>query len=400
MRPFSLAASVALLAGCAPLERPAGFSPPPDVAYAWVRFTPTKVPASGAAGLADRAAGRTITIDDPIRVASVSKIVTALTVMRLVDEGRLSLDEDVSARLGYALRNPHFPDKPITLRMLLSQTSSVRDQGENYVIRFGEAIRPRIEAADSFDPDHPPGTFFRYANLNSGIVATLLEKVTGERFDRLSHRLVLQPLGLAACFNWTMCSDAAVARAVTLYDEDGSVVLDDLKGRRPACPVFTAPGVECDLDAYELGTNGALFSPQGGLRISAEGLTVIGQMLMNGGTHRGSVFLKPGTVRQMTSPQWRFDGRNGATESGFYCRYGLGIQLLPGSDPACRDRLLADGRAMFGHAGEAYRVRSGLWIDSIRREGIAYVAANNGKDPPRGRTEYRAIEEWLAARLR
>jgi CubicO group peptidase (beta-lactamase class C family) len=53
-----------------------------------------------------------------------------------------------------------------------------------------------------------------------------------------------------------------------------------------------------------------------------------------------------------------------------------------------------------GHAGEAYRVRSGLWIDPRRRVGIAYVAANNGTDPPAGRTSFKAIEEWLAAKLR
>ena len=55
-----------------------------------------------------------------------------------------------------------------------------------------------------------------------------------------------------------------------LYDEDGSVVLDDLRGKRPACPVFVEPGVACTLDTYVPGTNGALFSPQGGLRARLE----------------------------------------------------------------------------------------------------------------------------------
>ena len=54
---------------------------------------------------------------------------------------------------------------------------------------------------------------------------------------------------------------------------------------------------------------------------------------------------------------------------------------------------------MIGHAGAAYRVRSGLWVDPVSGTGIAFFSANNGKEPPFGRTAYRAIEEWLAAKL-
>jgi CubicO group peptidase (beta-lactamase class C family) len=61
------------------------------------------------------------------RVASITKLVTALGVMRLVEEGRLDLDEDISTYLGASIRNPHFPLVAITLRMLLAHTSSLRD---------------------------------------------------------------------------------------------------------------------------------------------------------------------------------------------------------------------------------------------------------------------------------
>ena len=64
-----------------------------------------------------------MTIDDPVRVASVSKMVTAIGVMKLVDEGKIDLASDVSRWLGWRLRNPNFPDRPITLSMLLSHTA-------------------------------------------------------------------------------------------------------------------------------------------------------------------------------------------------------------------------------------------------------------------------------------
>jgi CubicO group peptidase (beta-lactamase class C family) len=381
-------------------ERPARFVPPPEVAWAWASFDANAVRGQDAAGLADRRTGRRITPDDPIRVASVSKIVTALTVMRLVEQGKLDLDADVSTVLGWTLRNPAFPDRPITLRMLLSHTGSVQDNGENYVVRFGKTIRPQAQDPGSFDQAHAPGTFFRYSNLNFGIVGSVIERATGERFDRVARREVLEPLGLEACFNWGTCSPAAAARAVVLYDENGKPILDDLKGQLPACPVFVEPGTACNLQGYEPGSNGALFSPQGGLRISATGLSVIGRMLLNGGRHQGRAILSPASVRTMSGPVWQYNGSNGVTEEGFYCSYGLAIHLVPGPNAACRDDLMGGRRTMIGHAGEAYRVRSGLWLDPKRRIGIAFVAANNGKDPPAGRTSFRAIEEWLAAKLR
>ncbi|UUR06888.1 serine hydrolase domain-containing protein [Sphingomonas glaciei] len=388
------------LAGCMTADRPAPYAPPSEVAWAWARFDASAVRGQDAGGLADRRTGRRMTPDDPIRVASVSKIATALTVMRLVEKGKLDLDADVSTMLGWPLRNPAFPDRAITLRMLLSHTGSFRDNGENYVVRLGKTIRPEAQDPGSFDPAHAPGTFFRYSNLNFGLVGTIIERATGERFDRVARREVLEPLGLDACFNYATCSPAAAARAVVLYDEDGSAILDDLRGKLPACPVFTEPGTPCNLDTYQPGTNGALFSPQGGLRISAAGLTVIGRMLLNDGRHGGRAFLSPASVRTVTAPQWTFDGSNGATDDGFYCSYGLAIQLLPTPAAGCRDDLTGSGRRLVGHAGEAYRVRSGLWLDPATRTGIAFVAANNGKDPPAGRSAFKAVEEWLAANLR
>ena len=390
MRPLLLPA-LGLLAGCATF--PDGG--PPAVPYAWATFDRSAVTASGASGLADRAAGRALTIDDPVRIASISKLVVALGVMRMVEEGQLDLHRDVSDYLGWTLRNPAFLDRPITLRLLLSHQSSVRD-GVDYAVPLGTDLQAVASDPAAFDSQHSPGTFFRYANLNFPIVAAAMERAGGERFDRLMQRLVLAPLGLDACFNWTTCSDAAVARAVVLYERDGSVVRDDLGGRRPPCPVLAPNG--CDLSAYRLGSNGALFSPQGGLRISVRDLTVIGRLLLNRGRHEGAIFLNEGSIAELMSETWRFDGANGDTEDGFYCAYGLAVQILPARRRGCRDDLFGNGRARVGHAGDAYGVRAGLWVDAARGEGIAYFATSNGDDPPRGRSAYRAIEEWLARR--
>lgn len=390
MRPLLLL--LLLLAGCAttPTPTPTPLRP----AYAWATFDADRILASGASGLADRARGRALTIEDPARIASISKLVVAIGVMRLVEQGKLDLDRDVSDYLGWTLRNPAFPDRPITLRLLLSHRSSLKDDIEYWAIPLGTTLQQALGNPAAFDSTHPPGSHFRYANLGFPVIASVMEKASGERFDRLMERLVLRPLGLDACFNWTTCSDAAVVRAAVLSAPDGTVLRDDLRGRRPDCPVLGPP--DCDLAAYRLGDNGALFSPQGGLRISVRDLARVGQLLLN----RGRPLLGEASFRTMTASAWSYDAGNGETESGFYCDYGLGVQRLPVGGPDCRDDLFAAEWVMIGHAGDAYGLRSGLWADVENGIGIAYFATGNGDDPPRGRhSAYRAIEERLAARL-
>ena len=61
------------------------------------------------------------------RIASISKMMTTLGLMMLVEQGKLALDADAGDYLGFALRNPHFPDRVVSLRTLLTHTSSLRD---------------------------------------------------------------------------------------------------------------------------------------------------------------------------------------------------------------------------------------------------------------------------------
>ena len=341
-------------------------------------------------GFADPFTKRAVTIDDPVRVASVSKLVVALGVMRLVDKRVLDLDKDVSDYLGWQLRNPAFPDRPITLRLLLSHRSSLTD-GADYLIPLGDTVRARVGAAGAWDASHAPGAYFRYTNLNFPIVASVMEAVTGERFDRLIARLVLQPLRLDACFNWTMCSDAVVARAVVLTDGAGAVRRDNLQGKRPDCPVVPAADGNCDLAKYVPGSNGALFSPQGGLRISMRGLAKVGQVLLRHG--RG--FLSPASYRTMTTPLWRFDGSNGDTEGGFWCSYALAVQTLASGAAGCKDDPFGDKGQRIGHPGEAYGLRSGLWVDPATGKGTAYFITAVADDAPKGVSAFNAVEEAL-----
>ena len=349
-----------------------------------------------AAGVADRASGRKVTADDPVRMASISKLVVAIGAMRLVEAGKLDLDADVSRVLGWRLRNPAFPDTPITLRQLLSHTSSLTDTVD-YVLPLDADMAALLADPKAWDAEHAPGSYFRYANFNTPVVAAAMEKATGERFDLLMQRLVLAPLGIEACYNWASCKPEVAARAVVLYRER-QPTRDDHKGAAPACAVTPASDGSCDLARWQPGRNGAIFSPQGGLRISARDLAKIGRLLLDEGRLGELRLLRPGSVRAILTPQWRFDGTNGDTTGGFYCAYGLASQVIePSAVDGCRDNLFPDERARVGHGGDAYGLKSGLWLDRARGAGVVYFATDVLDADTGLRSAYTRIEEEMAA---
>jgi CubicO group peptidase (beta-lactamase class C family) len=142
---------------------------------------PRGVTAARASGLADRTTGRRVTADDPVRIASISKLVVALGVMRMVEAGQLDLDRDVSETLGWQVRNPAFPDAPVTLRHLLSHQSGLIDPDE-YRVPLGERLADVIARPALWDTQHVPGTHFRYSNVAFPVIASVMEKAGGERF--------------------------------------------------------------------------------------------------------------------------------------------------------------------------------------------------------------------------
>ncbi|WP_447930134.1 serine hydrolase domain-containing protein [Sphingopyxis fribergensis] len=343
-------------------------------------------------GQADRERGRAITPDDPVRVASVSKLVVALGVLRLVEAGKLDLDRDVSDYLGWRLRHPAYPDRPISLAQLLGHRSGLNDDTD-YALPLDADLETALGNPAAWDRARPPGGDFAYANFNYPVVAAAIEGATGERFDQAMARLVFRPLGVDACFNWPTCSDAAVARAVVLHDADGNVVRDDMKGARPPCPVVPATNGSCDLTTYHLARHGAGFSPQGGVRISANGLARIGVMLLR----RGEDFLKPESLARLEAMA-RVRPTSGEGTGGFFCEYGIAMHSTGGAalgDPACRDDLFGDGRLRLGHSGDAYGLRSGLWFDLEGGDGIAYFVTQVPEGQKGTRSAYSAAEEVL-----
>ena len=331
------------------------------------------------------------------RIASISKLVTSLGVMKLVEQGKLDLDADVASYLGYPLRNPHFPDRVINLRMLMSHTSSLRDDaGYNFApdIALREVLLPggaHYGKGAMWSTGHGPG-YFHYVNLNWGVIGGIMETVSGERFDRLMRRLVLEPLGLQGGFHSADFSKLELHNLATLYRKrleqhgkevwqpDGPwVAQTDDYSQQPPAPRANA--------SYVVGSNGTVFGPQGSLRLSAAGLGSIMLMLMQDGRHDGKLFLQPASIKTMFAEQWRADSRgsNGNNDRGFFNAWGLGNQhFLDISSQGKGDRQVAGGGFVGkGHTGEAWGLTSAFVLDFASKSGMIFLSGGQAVDPAR-----------------
>jgi CubicO group peptidase (beta-lactamase class C family) len=168
---------------------------------------------TGSAGLADIEAGRPVGPGTVFPVGSVSKTVTLTAFMRLWEQGRCALDDDVNKYLSFPVRNPRYPDKPITIRMLLSFTAGIFDvdmqAGENRLGFLEETRDPKAPAEEVLREflvpggkyfseknflDYPPGERYAYSNSSYSLVGCIVERLAGLPFWEYCRRAVFAPL--------------------------------------------------------------------------------------------------------------------------------------------------------------------------------------------------------------
>jgi CubicO group peptidase (beta-lactamase class C family) len=326
-----------------------------------------------------------------MRVASISKLFVAVAALQLVDAGKLSLDGDIAQVLGYELRNASFPEAPITLRQLLSHTSTLRD-AERYSIQEPGTLRDLLNDVGRFAAERAPGLHFHYANINFGVIAALIERASGLRFDRYMYESVLRPAGIHAGYNWSGLEDVPLDDVAVLYRkrEPNSEEWDASLPWRAQVDAFTAvvrsPAVA---ESYVLGSNSTLFSPQGGLRVRPVDVARFMRMLL-GGEERALRALKltPETRDVLCRPVFSEAATSitGDTEQGLYSAFGVGGH----------PKVLAQ-RIWCGHFAEAYGLKGGALYDRAARETVVYFVTGYAAAPPVGDRRYPGLDALEAA---
>jgi CubicO group peptidase (beta-lactamase class C family) len=230
----------------------------------------------------------------PMLIASISKTFTGVAMMRLVAEGKLDLDADVNRYLPFRVRNPRFPDIPITLRMIATHTSSIADQwriyrasyhwGGDSPVSLSEFITSYF-ASDGYNysADNyttvPPGRAREYSNIGAGLVGFIIERVTGERLDAYTQRHILTPLGMRST-GWFLRDLPTAELSTQFVEQEGWAIPVPLYG----------------LTTY----------PDGGVRSTVSDLSRFFQALLNHGEHAGVRILPAAQADEMT--RFQFSG--------------------------------------------------------------------------------------------
>jgi len=297
-------------------------------------------------GVKDNTSNAPLTDDNIFRIASISKSFSATSIMQLIEAGKLSIDDDMSTLVGFKVRNPKYPEQVITLKMLLSHTSSINDsQGYFTLDAINPAKNPDWQKCYS---DYAPGTDYRYCNLNYNMIGTVIEKYSGERFDNYVKNHILNPLGLYGGYN---VDSLDAMRFATLHEYNAST-----KKLSPS-PLAYAPRRE-EIKNYVMGYSTPIFSPTGGMKISATDLAKYMTMHMNYGKYKGTRIMSKKSARLMQTKISEEEG------------YGMAI--------ANREDVIP-GKMMTGHTGSAYGLYSAMFFNPKEKFGI--VVITNGCNP-------------------
>lgn len=280
------------------------------------------------------------------RIASISKSFSATTIMQLIEQKKLTLEDDFSKLVGFKIRNPKYPNTIITLKMIMSHTSSINDSQGYFNL---DVINPdkNKDFSKSYS-DYAPGTKYSYCNLNYNMVGAVIERQTGERFDVRIKRGILNPLGLYGGYN---VDSLDANRFATLYEYDSIN-----KSFKPSPQAYASRSEE--LKTYQMGYTTPIFSPTGGMKISAQDLAKYMTMHMYDGTYKGTKIMSKKSAERLRKKISEEEG------------YGMAIR-------EAKD--LIPGKVLKGHTGSAYGLFSAMFFHP--KEKFGFVVITNGCIP-------------------
>lgn len=317
--------------------------------------------------------GRPVTRDTLWRIASVSKLTQALVAQRLQQRGEIDLAAPLSPLLGFPLHHPS-GHEPSALD-LLSHQAGLCDNGDDGL------NLPREPLSSAVLAPLWGARRFAYANVNSVVLGTALERLSGRRYDDLLQAELFGPLGIEAAFDPSRLPRAQQRRVATLQRRVSGrwqAQTPNLQ-QQPA-----APRVPAD---YQPGRNCGGLGPQGNLHISLDGLVRLAEALRR----RDPVLLPATGHAQLTRPLWQGQ----SADNGLFRAWGAGLQLF--TDTRGGDRLHPQGGFRgIGHLGEAYGLLSGLIVrpETDADPGWGLVFALHGTREPLPRGSHSAFSSW------
>jgi CubicO group peptidase (beta-lactamase class C family) len=277
-------------------------------------------------------------------VASVTKTITSTALMQLYDQGFFLLDDDVNKYLPFVLRNPNFPDNPITIRMILSHSSSLSSDPQQYYWLncssppplpwypspwLAEYLLPNgsFYSPEIWDTAHRPGEYMQYANINFDLAAYLVQLFSGQPFHNYCNDHVFAPLEMART----------------------SFRLPDLPIDDVAIPYVYENRIYEKLSYYQL-----LHYPVGGLMTTVDDLSHFFIAHMNDGIYNGTQILEQETVTLMHTIQ---------PPGNIYINFHYGLGWMIEETPIRK-------HVYIGHSGDIPGIHTRMYMNQTDNIGI------------------------------
>lgn len=273
------------------------------------------------------------------RIASISKTITGIMAMKLISDGKFSLDTPVSDYLGVNLDSPQYPNNKITVKQLLTHTSGIMDSPSYLLATKTPMPLGTLLSYGGIHAQFCPGTMYLYSNFGAGLVSGVIERATGERFYDYADKALFTPLNMDAGFLRTKIGDTENLAQIYL---DGRLTVNVKRWLR----------VESLYDAIPIGQMYML--GQSDLIISATDLAAFAMALAGDGTAKGYTILPPKAVNEMNTVQFT-DGKS---------TRGLALNITDN---------LVRGRTLHGHLGQAYGMISGMYYDPKDQTGVVFI---------------------------
>ncbi|MCK8494735.1 beta-lactamase family protein [Spirosoma sp. RP8] len=289
------------------------------------------------AGLRNLKTKAPVTAQTLFPVASVTKSMVAVAALMLVQQGKLSLTDEVKKLAPeIEFHNPWEATDPVRVAHLLEHTAGFDDwsmkayayNSPTITLQEGLTIAPQ-----SRQSRWRPGTFMAYSNADPPVVARIIEKKTGQEFESFVRQRIFTPLGMN--------------RAT--FHRDGAALTDLASG-------YTDNGQK-EAPYWYL-----LARPTGGLNVSALELMPFVQMLMGRGSFRGQPLLSPALVDRMETPSTTLAARAGSKQ-------GYGLNNFTTS---------YQGHLLHGHDGASIGLRAHYLYQSALNRGIIVLVNTDG----------------------
>lgn len=340
-------------------------------------------------GFANVETGEKYTENTIQNIASVSKTFVGIAILKAQELGKLNLDDPISNYLPFKIENPKFRESPITIRQLVTHTSSIRDNDaylhrawilhdtinleKNLKIDIGVCrfSPPSTEVSmedflinvltengkwfvQNTFTDYQPGQIFEYSNMGTTLAALVLEKATGEKFNAFTAKYIFQPLQMDST-GWGLGA-IDMKKHSRLYID-----------KKTAYPFYTC-----------------ITYPDGSVITSSNDMSKYICELMKGYTGNGTI-LNNDSYKEYFTQQLKPENFIDRSTSEYSDEHNIGILMGFGST------------GNFGHTGGDPGMFSVIWFDKNTKMGRYFVINTDWDDKSAGKTQkeiYDALDEY------